>query len=173
MIFTNLFIKKRIQNLLKNMSGRTPRFCSIDEANDILVVFNIFDKNDVTECLQKLRDQGKVIHACVYMPKKNKEFEPESTWITIYEEDFDAKGIPTQNTCDKFSRIPADILIDLTRKDSLPMHYLLLQHPATFKVGNKPSLRNMYDLTVAATDNDEIKPLFDHILFYLLTIRSK
>lgn len=173
MMISNFFIKRRIQSLLQEVSGRTPRFCSMAEANDILVVFNIMDKEDVTACLEKLREFDKKIHVCVFIPKKNKEFEPESTWITIYEEDFDSKGIPTKSTIERFAFIPADILIDLTRKNSYAMHYLLLNHPATFKVGNKPSLRAMYDMTVAATDDDEIKPLFDHILFYLLTIRSK
>lgn len=173
MKLTGFFVKRKVQSLLKEVSGRKPRFCSMAEAKDILVVFNIMDKNDAVACLQKLKEFGKKVHVCCFIPKKNKDFEPESTWVTILEEDFDSKGIPSESTRDKFSRIPADILIDLTRKDSYGMHYLLLHHPANFKVGNKPSLRDMYDMTVAPTDNDEIQPIFDHILFYLLTIRSK
>jgi len=173
MNFANYFIKKKINSLLKEMSGRKPRFCSMSDAKNILVVFNIMDKNDVVLCIQKLREFDKNIHVCCFIPKKNKEYEPESTWITILEEDFDSKGIPSDAACDKFARIPADILIDFTRKNSYGMHYLLLNHPANFKVGNKSSLRDMYDMTVAATGNDDIQPLFDHILFYLLTIRSK
>ncbi len=173
MVFSNYFIKKRIQSLLKEVSGRTPRFCTMDEAKDILVVFNLEDKKDVLVCLQKLKEFDKNIQACVYIPKKNKDLEPESSWIVIQEEDSDSKGIPTEAVCNKFTSIRADILIDLTRKNNYYMHYLLLQHPSNFKVGNKSSLRAMYDMTVAATDNDDITPLFDHILFYLLTIRSK
>jgi sulfur transfer complex TusBCD TusB component (DsrH family) len=145
----------------------------MDEAKDILVVFSISDKKDALACLEKLREFDKNIHACVYVSKKNKELEPENSWITILEEDFDSKGIPTESICKKFTSIPADILIDLTRKNDYAMHYLLLKHPANFKVGNKSALKDMYDMTVSATDENEIDPLFDHILFYLLTIRSK
>jgi hypothetical protein len=155
------------------MSDRKPHFCAMEDARDILVVFNIKDKKDVLICLDKLKQFNKEVHTCAFIPKKSREQEPESSWITILEEDFDSKGIPQSATCEKFTSIPADILIDLTREDNYAMHYLLLMHPANFKVGNKSSLKDMYDMTVAATDNDRINPLFAHILFYLQTIRSK
>lgn len=173
MRFANYFIKKKISNLLKDVSGRTPRFYTMADAKDILVVFNIMDKKEIEACLDKLREFKKNVHVCAFIPKKGKVDEAEQSWITIHEDDLDSKGVPTDEMCSRFTSIPADILMDFTRGNNYAMHYLLLRHPASFKVGNKPALREMYDMTISATDDDSLQTLFDHILFYLMTIRSK
>ncbi len=172
MILSNYFIKKKIKALAKEASSRQSRYCSLEEANNILVVFNLKDKKEVLLCIEKLKEFNKEINICVYVPKLNRE-ECDESWLQIKEDKLDSKGIPTNEMVRKFNEIPADILIDLTRTTNYPMHYLLLQHPSRFKVGNKSSLRDMYDMTVTMTDDDNIDELFEHLLFYLLTIRSK
>ena len=74
---------------------------------------------------------------------------------------------------ERFRTIKADILIDLTRPDCYPMQYLMLQHPCGFKVGVKHADIDLYDLSISVTEREDIKHLFEHILFYLQAIRSK
>lgn len=73
----------------------------------------------------------------------------------------------------KFCACDADILIDLTRPGNYVMQYLLLKHPAPFKVGAKNGGPDLYDLTVAVTENTDMRYVFEQIVFYLRTIRFK
>lgn len=172
MKLTNFFIQKKIQDLAKETTARTARFCSLSDAGDVIVVFHLKDKEEVMVCVEKLREFIQNVHLCAYVPKKNKD-EAVNDWLYIFEDELDSKGIPTDSMTERFNMLPADILIDLTRKNNYPMQYLQLKHPSLFKVGNKSFLRDVYDLTIPMTDDVDIKKYFEHLLYYLLTIRSK
>ncbi|MDR3142787.1 MAG: hypothetical protein LBU37_13830 [Tannerellaceae bacterium] len=172
MKLANFFIKKKIQDLAKK-TARTARFCSLSDADNVLVVFNLNDREEVLICVEKLREFTKNIHLCAYVAKKNKEETVNTSWLYIFEEELDSKGVPTDSMVERFNMLPADILIDLTRKNNYAMQYLLLKHSSPFKVGNNSFLRDMYDLTIPMTDDTDINNYFGHILYYLLTIRSK
>ncbi|MDR1919574.1 MAG: hypothetical protein LBQ65_08015 [Tannerellaceae bacterium] len=138
------------------------------------MVFNIKDKEEILPCVEQLKELKKDINISVFIPKKMKLMEePDPSWLQIKEDEFASNGLPHPPLCEQFYAIPADILIDLTRHDDYAMHYLQLLHPALFKVGNKSSLRNLFDLTVTMGLDDAIPQFFQHILFYLQTIRSK
>ena len=81
--------------------------------------------------------------------------------------------VPSDVVLERFKTVKADILIDLTRPDCYPMQYLMLQHPCRFKVGVKHADIDLYDLSISVTEREDIKHLFEHILFYLQAIRSK
>ncbi|MDR1644956.1 MAG: hypothetical protein LBS05_03900 [Tannerellaceae bacterium] len=175
MIFQSYFIKKKIQDLAKNTSIRKSRFCSLNEAKDFLIVFNIKDKEQILPCVEQLKELNKKISIGVFIPKKLKILtETDPSWLQIKEDEFGSNGLPSPPLCEQFNTISVDILIDLTRADDYAMHYLQVLHPASFKVGNKSSLRNLFDLTVTMGANDDIPQFFrQHILFYLQTIRSR
>jgi hypothetical protein len=97
----------------------------------------------------------------------------DPSWMQIKEDEFGSNGLPLPSLCERFKDIPADILIDLTRSGDYSMHYLLLTNPASFKVGNKSSLRNLFDMTIPMGEDDNMAHFFQHILYYLQTIRSK
>jgi hypothetical protein len=174
MIFQSYFIRKKIQALVKTSAVRKSRFCSLYEAKTFFISFNIKDKDEILPCVEQLRALKKEIKMSVFIPKKMKlTEEPDPDWLQIREDEFGANGLPLPPLCEQFNDITTDILIDLTRHDDYVMHYLQLLHPAMFKVGNKSSLRNLFDLTVTMGIDDAIPQFFQHILFYLQTIRSK
>ncbi|MDR2811482.1 MAG: hypothetical protein LBB84_13195 [Tannerellaceae bacterium] len=138
------------------------------------MTFNIKDKEDVLPCVQQLKELQKDINISVFIPKKMKvTVETDPTWLLIKEEEFGPNGLPFSPLCEQFNAIPADILIDLTREDDYAMHYLELLHPVAFKIGNKSSLRELFDLTIPMREDDSIPQSLQHILYYLQTIRSK
>jgi hypothetical protein len=173
MKLANFFIKKKIRDAAKETTMRTARFCSLSDASDILVVFNVTDQNDVLICMENMHELAKNIHLCAYVPKKNKEQAVHTSWLYIFEDELDSKGVPTDVMVDKFKTLPADILIDLTRKNNYAMQYLQLKHPSLFKVGTKSFLRDLYDLTIPMADDVDINKYFGHVVYYLQTIRSK
>jgi hypothetical protein len=174
MIFQGYFIRKKIQTLVKKSSVRKSRFCSLCEAKTFLITFNIKDKEDILQCIEQLKERKKDINISVFIPKKMKiQNELPPSWLLIKEDDFAPNGLPFSPVCEQFNALSADILIDLTRSNDYAMHYLQMLHPASFKVGNKSSLRNLFDLTIPMGIDDAIPQFFQHILFYLQTIRSK
>ncbi|MDR2811375.1 MAG: hypothetical protein LBB84_12635 [Tannerellaceae bacterium] len=138
------------------------------------MTFNIKDKDEVVLCAEQLKELKKDICLSVFIPRKMKiAEETDPSWLQIKEDEFGPNGLPLSPLCEQFNAIPADILIDLTRTNDYAMHYLQLLHPALFKVGNKSSLRNLFDLTITMSPDDDMPQFFRHILFYLQTIRSK
>ena len=65
-MFTNYFIKKKIQALVSDAGGRPHRSLSLDEARSLLVLYNIEDHEDVMRALEPLRKAKKDIKR-VYM----------------------------------------------------------------------------------------------------------
>ena len=150
-MFTNYFIKKKIQALVSDAAKRPHRSLSLDEARSLLVLYNIEDHEDVMRALEPLRKAKKDIKTCVYVP-----------W-----------GFPSDSVLEKVGALKADILIDITRPGCYALQYIALRHPSAFKVGIKYPGQEWYDLGLTVTDKDDIQYLFGQILFYLRSIRAK
>lgn len=172
MRLTNHIIRKKV----KELAGKPKRqsyFCPLEEARQILVLFDAEDRDVVEACLSSLRKLNKHIQAYAYVSGDTVPETNPSYSVIQAKTDLDMWYIPKAEIREKFCSCTADILIDLTRGNNYVMQYLLLQHPATFKVGVRSSELDLYDLTISVTENADIKHLFEHILFYLQTIRSK
>lgn len=172
MRITNHIIRKKVKELALKPK-RQSQFCSPEDARHILVLFDADDRDAIEPCLSALRKLNKQIHVWSYMsgdvvPEMNSSYN-----ILHAKTDLDMWFMPKAEILEKFRSCGADILIDLTRSNNYVMQYLLLQHPCTFKVGVRGSELDLYDLTISMTENLDIKHLFEHILFYLQTIRSK
>lgn len=172
MRLTNHFIRKKVKDLA-GAKKRQSNFCTLKDARHILVLFNAEDRDIVEPCLETLRMMHKHINVCAYVAS---DVVPEMNpaYMVIHgKTDLDLWCIPKDEMQKKFYGCDADILIDLTRRNDYVMQYLLLRHPATFKVGARSSELDLYDLTISVTEEADIKHIFGHILFYLQTIRSK
>ena len=173
MKLTKYFIRKKVQHLAPDANVRPHEFCTLNEANHILVLFHAADRELVEPCLEKLRRQKKQVHACVYVAEDTTPEMNASYFLVHVKNDLDAWYSPKESTVQNCNALKADILIDLTSPKCYSMQYLLLQHPCRFKVGIKHDVADLYDLAISVTERDNIKQLFEHILFYLQSIRSK
>lgn len=173
MRLTNRFIRKKVKELARQTATRRNHFCSLKDARHTLVLFNAEDREEVEPCLEALRKLNKNMNVYVYVSSDAVPEMNPSYGIIHVKTDLDMWYMPTGETLKRFCACGADILIDLTRGNNYAMQYLLLKHPGSFKVGVKNSGADLYDLTISVTEDTDIKHLFDHILFYLQTIRSK
>jgi hypothetical protein len=173
MILTNYFIKKKVQHLASGTLSRKHEFCTLEDAKHILVLFHASDRDVVEPCLDTLRKQQKKVDACVYVADETVPEMGPSYLVVHSKKDLDAWNSPKDAVVKNCKALKADILIDLTQPNNYPMQYLLLQHPCRFKVGIKQDGADLYDLAISVTERDNIKQLFEHILFYLRSIRSK
>ena len=171
MRLTNYFIKKKVQSLASGAAGRKHEFCALEDAGHILVLYQANDRELVEPCLDVLHKKNKKVQACVYVTG---DPEADASCIPVHaKKDVNVWQVPSDVVLERFKTVKADILIDLTRPDCYPMQYLMLQHPCRFKVGVKHADIDLYDLSISVTEREDIKHLFEQILFYLQAIRSK
>lgn len=170
---TNYFIRKKVKALAGRSDRRQSRFCSLSEARQVLVLFNVEDREAVEPCLATLRKLNKNIRTCVYVSADTVPDMSSSSLVIHTKKDLDMWYVPKEEIRKEFNACSADILIDLTTGNNYVMQYLLLQHPSLFKVGARSNDLDLYDLTISVTEATDIKHIFEHILFYLQTIRSK
>lgn len=172
MIFGDYFFKRKIHKLINDSRSRKHQFCSLEDADNILILYRHEDKMAVEPGLEKLRLMNKRICCCVtYSGLINND--DSSTIYLNTSKDSDKYGIPNKEISDRLAKVPADILIDLSRGKCHTLKALMLQHPARFKVGERLSADSDYDFAIIMTDGGGITDLFDYLLFYLQTIRSK
>lgn len=176
MILTKHFLYKKIRKLSKQAATRTHYYRSMDDVKYVLVVCEAKDWKAVSSCIETLKAKGKTVHVCVYTQKQ----EETPIWDYAYllveaEKDTNIWGFPHKNIMNQLNGLTVDLLIDLTSENVPVMRYLVLQQPATFKVGAKhPSEEDMYDLSIVMKEGVyDIPFLFGQILNYLQAIRSK
>jgi len=173
MILTNYYIKKKINSLARQAPFREHAYCALQQAQDVLLVYSLPDREQVRTCAQQIREQGKNVYGCLYIPT-GKPYETDTTHLQVKEgTDTDLFSLPKASVIAKFKELPANILIDLSRPTDYAMHYLVLSHPALLKVGRKHSEQAIHDISLLTEKEEEISQLFAHILFYLQTIRAK
>ncbi|MDR0394497.1 MAG: hypothetical protein LBH77_04985 [Tannerella sp.] len=175
MILTNYFLKKEIRKLTDKAFERPHQYRSFKEIKNILFICDTKDWNVVRTCIEKLRSMNKTINTAIYSPTE----KDVPTWYSNYlllraDKDVNVWGFPEKYIRNQFYSLPADLIIDFSDENSLPMRYMLLQHPSTFKSGIKRCENPVYDLSIIPPEkNDDLRYLFEQLLNYLQSITSK
>lgn len=173
MILTHYFIKRKINRLLSS-ARRSRRFKTINEIHNVLLLCHAEDAKEVEQCAVRLKKAGKKITICMYetTPAASRNDDSDILYVRP-SQDVTVWGFPESSVMQKVNACPSDIIIDLTRKNEYVMQYLLLRSECDFKVGIRSEENAFYDFSVSATENKELSYLFEQIIFYLQTIRSK
>jgi len=176
MILTNYFLHRKIKALSKVASIRPHCYRSLNDVKYILVMCEAKDWKIVYSCIQALKSMGKSIHVCVYTRKTDETPIWDYAYLLVEaEKDIDLWGFPDKNIRNQLNGLSVDMLLDLTSGELAVMRYLMLQHPASFKVGTKRSTEEgLHDLSIVMQeDKHDIPFLFGQIINYLQAIRSK
>ncbi|MGM9759433.1 MAG: DUF6913 domain-containing protein [Parabacteroides sp.] len=175
MIISNYFLKRKVRELRAAATSRTCRFCTIRDARSFLVFYQAKDVAEVEPCLETLRMLKKVVSVCQIGKGLSQPDSADPNFHQIdLQKDLDAWGFPVAARQKELSAVQADILIDLTCTEDLLVQYLILTHPARFRVGTRrENEASVCDLSIRVTARDDVKYLFGQIVFYLQTIRSK
>jgi hypothetical protein len=174
MILTHYFLKKEIRKLTACASVRPHQYRSLKDAKTILFICDSKDWTWARVCIEKLRLMNKMVNTAIYSPTE----KDVPTWYSNYlllcaDKDVNLWGFPDKSIQKQFYSLPADLILDFSGKDSLPMYYMLLQHPSTFKTGIKRSDAPIYDFSIIPPgENSDLPYLFDQILTYLQVIAS-
>lgn len=185
MILTNYFLRKKINSLAGISRMREGYYRSFQEIRHILVFYDLRDREAIAGGLQSLRKLHKEVRGCVLVssmpPCPSDADTPSGAGADSPKEDYPVSlakslnlwGFPSEAVRREIDALPADVLIDLTRRHCFPMQYLVWQHPSPFKAGPKRDGLDLYDLSILPADRDDISSLFEQILFYLRSIHAK
>ncbi|MDR1781163.1 MAG: hypothetical protein LBR50_10635 [Tannerella sp.] len=176
MIITKHFLNRRIASLSKEAASRKHCYRALDDVRYVLIICEARDWNAVAPCVNKFKAMGKTVHVCVYIRKGDATPIWDYAYLLVEaDRDIDLWGFPNRNIRHQLNGLSVDLLLDFTSPELSVMRYLVLQHPASFKVGAKYSGdEGMYDLSIVMKDDThDIAFLFAQILNYLQTIRSK
>ena len=175
MIITNYFLNKEIKKLSERAANRPHQYRSFNEAKNILFICNSKDWEAGRHCIEHLKSMNKTVNTAIYAPTE----KDVPTWYSNYlllraDKDVDLWGFPEKSLQRQFCTLPADLVLDFSGEQAPAMHYLLLQHPSTFKTGIKRSEKSVYDFSIIPPkEKDDLQYLFDQLLNYLKTITSK
>lgn len=170
-MFTNYFIKRKVQILAVKSANRPHHYVSLNEAHTLLVLYNEEDRNAVMAVLEPLRKAQKEIYSCVFISSSVSDVIADEASIPVNpKKDLNAWGFPSEMLINKTVGIKADILIDVSRPGCYALQYIALKHPCSFKVGLKYEGQEWYDLALAMTDRNDIQYLLEQILFYLRSV---
>jgi hypothetical protein len=176
MILTKHFLFKKIKALSKSASIRPHCYRSLNDIKYMLVLCEAKNWKSVYPCIETLKSSGKSVNVCVYINKSDETPIWDYAYLLVEaDKDINMWGFPDKNIRNQLNGIKVDMLLDLTDGETPPMRFLMLQHPASFKVGAKrASEENFYDLSIIMKEGmHDISFLFGQIINYLQAIRSK
>ena len=176
MILTKHFLLKKIEALSKNASLRPHCYRSLDDIRYVLVLCEAKNWKSIYPCIETLKALRKSVNVCVYTRKTDETPIWDYAYLLVEaEKDINVWGFPDKNIRNQLNGIKVDMLLDLTGGETPVMHFLMLQHPASFKVGAKRSSEeNHHDLSIIMKEGmHDISFLFGQIMNYLQAIRSK
>lgn len=172
-------IKERIfRYLLNKQPARQVAFPHYENIRSVLVLYesDFQEKNAVIKDIRSnLLQQNIDVVAWGYLPNK-KEISslilPQSR--ILGKSDFHFWGTPKQHIIDDLEKRQYDLLIDLTQKPCIQLHYLALYARAYFKTGKVlPTNEGLFDFMMDMPEGDESQAtLFNQIIHYMMIIHS-
>lgn len=170
MIISKYFIKRKI-NALAQSKHRIRRFKSWSEINRVVLFYHTAESEIVVKCIDTLKKMGKTVFLCSYgntIPENN-----EGNLHLQPQKGVNCWGYPQDSALKILNDFKPDILVDLTMKQCCVLQYLFLQCNCDFKTGIKKENQKLFDFAISVTESTDINYLFNQIIFYLQTIRSK
>lgn len=156
---------------------RQARFVTYDTARAVKLLF-VSDGTDepLHAIVKQLAADGKQVEAWGYLP--GKQPLPDDGLQRFTRRDLTPWGRPRSRVLQQMNEHEADLLVDLTTADTLPLLYAALTARAAMKVGSRTTYPGLYDFVLqptsdgAAASGGRVRYLFDQIIFYLKNIRT-
>lgn len=172
MILSYYFIRKRVQELLRNPIARRRRFFAWGDVKRIWVVYLQEDNAEAEACVARLRAMGKEVRCLVFAREASALPPKAEARLVCTKADLNLWAFPSEAVEKGFCAEACDVLLDLVPDENLPLQYLEGKHPAPFKLGVKKASGGLYDFALEVSKRD-ISYIFEQMLFYLQTFRSE
>ncbi|MDP4270624.1 MAG: hypothetical protein Q8909_10925 [Bacteroidota bacterium] len=166
-IITNK-IRTNIQNQVK-----TAAVIAFSDARKIVLTFEIADYPLIQNLVSLLENEGKECRLVVFSEAKEKTF-PEIRGFIFSKRDLDIWSVPKLEIETRFldEISDADMLLDLTVHNYLPLSYLISKASVKLKAGIKKEGFDLYDFMLEAPKNVDFRFLSEQIMSYLRKLKS-
>lgn len=159
--------------LKKTKRVRDKRFVNWDDVQSVMIMVEVEHINHAlfSKLAQKVSD--KKVKIWCQIPKYDPRTGDSENVIFFDGKSLNFLGKPNQIITGKFLSESYDVLLDLTRKESLPLKYLATISMAHCKCGLDKPFYDCYDLKMAMPAQASEEQILDQILIYLRTIKTK
>lgn len=179
--------KKRVAAHNK-ITARQGRFVNYNSAKSVILLFesDFSEKNPgIRKIIYKLQQDGKKVSAWGFVDKKMITSSRIPDFKILNNKDTNLFRVPRSNFISEIENQNVDLLIDLTLKPIIPIHYLALHANASCKAGMKKATVDFYDFVIdlqnykkfsekqdACEYEQDQNYLFEQIIFYLKSIQT-
>ncbi len=176
--------QKRFQNINKQIARQAATFPCWEQVKHVALLFESDQAEgnvDIQDIILQLRRAGKQVTAWGYAHKETIYTAAGTCFRILGKGSVTCLGKPKKNTLDLWQAQHFDVLIDLTTRPCIPLQYLALYAPASFKASQKtdfvPYLHDfMIDMPCAKSSKEQANTprtaLYKQILHYLQTIQT-
>ena len=164
---SKLFLTKSLKN-----NQRISKVCSLKNASSIGITFaatSASHLNEVNKFIKELNQMGIKTSTLGYIPEKKPTdfFLSEKTINFFYDKELDWLYRSKNVAAIEFQETEFDILIDIGSNTYYPMHLILNESKALFKVG-KFCENSPFDLMIDVKKSTDLQFYFDQTIHYLL-----
>ncbi|MBP6230618.1 MAG: hypothetical protein KA397_03045 [Paludibacteraceae bacterium] len=155
---------------------REKKYLSFDEIKSIVFVYYIDDYSKYDTVYQNIKDftaQGKTVFSILFV-KNGVPFEEKRINMRLFsQKDCSWLSVPNNDVMTDLLELSADVLIDLSLTDILPIQYAIANSPIPCKVGRVKDHTYLYDLMLEMKDDELTETeLLKTITYYLTHIQS-
>lgn len=151
-------------------------FPKYDDVRSILILFesDMDEQNGTVKAIRnELLTQDKDVVLWGYCNKKEITSHPLPQYRIVGRKDFNLFGAPKEEVIKELQRRPYNLLIDLSQRPVLPMHYLAMYARADFKAGLSVHGTGLHDLLISTPAQENPHFLYTQIVKYLKMIQTK
>lgn len=174
----NILFKLRRYFLLKfhKKQWRDKKYLSFDNISSVALLYYIDDYSKYEIVYKNIKDftaMGKTVFSVLFVKKGVLAEEKRINMLLFTQNDCSWLCVPNDNIMLDALNMAADILIDISLMDSIPLQYIVANSQVGCKVAMKKENKFLYDLMIEMKEEqvNEDK-LLETIAFYLKQIKS-
>ena len=152
-----------------NSRGRKISPVALHQAKTIGIIFNAINfhnNKQIMEFAKKLRAERRQVELLAYLPKR--EFGDTLPFDYFTNKKVNWLGRAGSDIIERFSNTKFDLLINFQTAPKLPLEYIAVKNPSTYKVTCCPDgdIAN-YDLILISKENNDISNVINNLEKYL------
>lgn len=159
---------------VRHSEPREAAFLPYQDLRKVIILYesDYLERNTLIRQLSTaLQDEGKTVCLWGYVDKKEISSLILPVGRVLGARDINIFQRPAEKHLHDLQAESFDLLIDLTQSDCLPLRYLALYCPATFKTGARRA-DGVLDFMVDMPPEETPQPLFEQIIRYLKAINK-
>jgi len=143
---------------------------NLNHVKNVVVIWQPSQKK-AFEYLKEEFNQANMLFNSFCVFEENNEPETDNFFLTS--NDLNWWGLPRREKTEEFFNQNFDLLLNVTLRQNLVLHYLTALTQAKFKIGGSPNEYNYFDLNINIGEKQDALFLAQQQIFYLRQLNKK